>query len=58
MIAMHKDTSRANKWRSERNIFSEFFTNNAIPITDHEVAISFVRIQSSPYFHLLVQIIP
>jgi hypothetical protein len=55
---MNKDTSRANKRRSKRKIFSEFITKNAIPITDLEVATSFVRMRSSPYFLLLVPILP
>lgn len=55
---MDTDTSTANKWRSERKIFSAFITKKAVPITDIEVVTSIVNIRSRPYFLLLVPILP
>jgi hypothetical protein len=47
-----------NKKRSSLKIFSVFITKNAIVVTVLDVSTSLVMIRSSPYFRLLVPILP
>jgi len=55
---MYTETRIENKKRSSQRTFSAFITKNAIVITVLDVSISLVMIRSSPYFRLLVPILP